>query len=567
MESSLKQAAIANDVYGKPIPILSIPQSHTTNQDVEDAKKVMKDFKSGAQAYLIIPAGWEFEIATSSYDPKAVSESLQIESTSIASAVLANFMELGVSKGGGSFALSKDQSDVFLNNLQVYATNIAGGLERGLFNKLAMLNFGRDFSYCEIKSRGISDKLGRDLAEVIAMLVEKGILTADDILEESLRLRLNLPPMDKETARDKNPTNEKPEANEDAEAEGKGKKDEVDSGSGTKKKEETGKDSTGKEGEGAAGENKKTKDAEKEARARGNSTTEKKNNQSKVKQDENGGEEIDAHEMAERNSIYKTITKTSKGLLEKFDEAMASTAAEYEAVANLHLEKNRSGLPNWKEPAKAFKKEIEKVFSSEFENVIGLHRENYNKRVDSKHKLASKKDDKKDELLLRVFVLHASIANDVKKVASAVYLNKIISSVGGQKKKTTAIGFFVGDAIRKYKTSSGARAMIVNNVTAVSSLATSSFANEVQAAGDEIVSVTYHNSSPVAAICKKLRGTTVEAGPEADYLTPPLHHLCKTSVAINTLFTRNNPTKVLKRVPLSKKEIDSGTLLSEDYIQ
>ena len=202
-----RRLAVALEAYGKPVPSLELPDTNVSREEIEKAKKFLKDYTSGSDAYLLRPHGWLMELMNSNYNPENLTKAIDFENKDVSFSSMANFAELG--KGGGSYALSKDLSKFFLNYLTVYAKMFCETINRSIINKLSLYNFGHETSRVELKCTGISDRVGKETGEIVTDMVEKKLIQPDDKLEEFLRRRLNLPPIDEETIRKAEP--EKPQ--------------------------------------------------------------------------------------------------------------------------------------------------------------------------------------------------------------------------------------------------------------------------------------------------------------------------------------------------------------------
>ena len=117
-------------------------------------------------------------------------------------AFLANFLELGMS-GSGAYALSNDLSDFFLSGIEFIAKEISEQFNKKVIPDLIKLNFGPRDKYPTLNFTGISDKAGKELADILSTLTSAKILTPDDRLEKHLRKRLGITEMSEEGKRTK----------------------------------------------------------------------------------------------------------------------------------------------------------------------------------------------------------------------------------------------------------------------------------------------------------------------------------------------------------------------------
>jgi hypothetical protein len=117
----------------------------------------------------------------------------------IVKSVLAQFLNLGTGDVG-SWALSRDHSQLFLMGLNSVAQWFADHINRYAIPQLCRLNFGEDFTDFPILTfADLRLVLQREvLAEAIGRLVQVGILTPDRGLQEWVRDVFDLPPLPEE---------------------------------------------------------------------------------------------------------------------------------------------------------------------------------------------------------------------------------------------------------------------------------------------------------------------------------------------------------------------------------
>lgn len=108
----------------------------------------------------------------------------------IARAVLAHFLNLGTQTG--SWALGSTFADFFTLSLQAVAEEIRATASQHIVEDLVDLNWGRE----EPAPRLVFDEIGsraEATAEAIKVLVDAGVLTSDDDIEQFVRTRYGLP--------------------------------------------------------------------------------------------------------------------------------------------------------------------------------------------------------------------------------------------------------------------------------------------------------------------------------------------------------------------------------------
>ena len=196
----LKMIAAGIEKYAIPVPILEIPEGKQNSPEYKKALSAMKKYVSHQCNYLTVPFGWKITLNNNPFDASKIREVINDENVEIVNAALANFLELGQS-GSGSYALSFDLSDFFLGGLEYVAEQIAETINLKLIPSLIRLNFPNQEQLVELSAKGISDRAGKELADIVKMLVEVNVITADDRLEESLRRRFGLTERDETTSR------------------------------------------------------------------------------------------------------------------------------------------------------------------------------------------------------------------------------------------------------------------------------------------------------------------------------------------------------------------------------
>ena len=107
---------------------------------LEDAKALISNIRRDEQDGIIKPAGWEFELLSSSgqrqFDTVAIINRYNKE---IAVTILAQFVMLGMERTG-SYALAREQTDMFYQCLEGWADAAATTINRHAVKKLFAYN-------------------------------------------------------------------------------------------------------------------------------------------------------------------------------------------------------------------------------------------------------------------------------------------------------------------------------------------------------------------------------------------------------------------------------------------
>lgn len=188
----LKLNAIGTEKYAVPTPTVKIPPGFENTPGYAALIAALEVYTSGQSNYLIVPNDVEIVWPNSSqYDPQKVDAAVDAEDRRMAKAFLANFLELGISSGG-AFSLSNDLSDFFLSGIEYIGNRICEPFNAQLIPELVRMNRGARMKYPKLRVSGISDKAGKELAEILDLLIKNKVVVPDDKLEESMRKRYGL---------------------------------------------------------------------------------------------------------------------------------------------------------------------------------------------------------------------------------------------------------------------------------------------------------------------------------------------------------------------------------------
>lgn len=188
--------SIAFERQGLGIPYAKIPDG-ASEPDRAKAENILKNMRAHHQAWLVIPTDYEIGFldmgAGSLRDP---STSIAHHNREIAKSILAQFLELGSTEGTGSYALSEDQSGLFLQALEAFANNIKDTFNQYAIKQLVDLNFDGVKYYPKLTYNGISRVDTDKLATAYSSLITSGGLKVGVDDEQYFREILNLPERD-----------------------------------------------------------------------------------------------------------------------------------------------------------------------------------------------------------------------------------------------------------------------------------------------------------------------------------------------------------------------------------
>lgn len=176
------------------IPKGKVPASAENDKSQMDQfKNMLKRLTSHQSNYILIPESFEVDFTQIPYDPEKVDKVIDAEDRRMAKSFLAGFLELGLGGQAGSQSLGKDLSTIFLNGIELYSENIADTLERNVVTKIVAAKYGKRAKYPQLKATDISNKGGKERAEVAVMLKNAGLISESDALEDSLNRDYDFP--------------------------------------------------------------------------------------------------------------------------------------------------------------------------------------------------------------------------------------------------------------------------------------------------------------------------------------------------------------------------------------
>jgi hypothetical protein len=204
----IEAIGIERDLAGLPIYMAPADQLDPSTPDGarrhQDALRLVSSVKRNAQEGLVIPSNRD-EKGNLFYDFKLLSSggtrAINIDATiqrydaAILGSTLSDFMKLGQGSSG-SWALSKDKTEMFSIALNVFLGSIADTLNRGLLPKLWAIN-GFDVEVMPKWVPGSIEPpdLGAIGSILTAMTTAGATLFPDDRLEDHIRSQSGFPPI------------------------------------------------------------------------------------------------------------------------------------------------------------------------------------------------------------------------------------------------------------------------------------------------------------------------------------------------------------------------------------
>ena len=183
------------------IPSMEVPRgTKSTSEEYIAVETLLKNICHHEEAYMITQEGYKFTYNESKFDAEPVQKAIDSCNTEMALSVLAQFVMLGQNGNTGAFALSRDQSDFFLDGLQYMINLVCGVINSRVINPYIKINFGEtvDPSRVCLYGMNLNKKAGKELANVLSILKNSGFIkpTTDD--EIQLRSNLEMPELTEE---------------------------------------------------------------------------------------------------------------------------------------------------------------------------------------------------------------------------------------------------------------------------------------------------------------------------------------------------------------------------------
>jgi hypothetical protein len=504
----LKLQAIGIEKFAVPTPIGKIPAGKQDSPEAENFKEALRIYTSHQSNYITMPTGdWAIDFSDNDFDPAKVQVAIDAEDRNIVKGFMANFLELGMSTAGGSWALSFDQSDFFLSTLEHIAEIIAEEITATAIREVIDLKFGPQPVYPRLKCRGISDDAGAELATALKTLADGKIIIPDDQLEENVRRRFKLPKRSMDGQR---------EVTQPAAPGGFGF---------TEKLEKLKARRPDLVAKGLLGEMpdfafNRIRLAEVEAKAQigegGKTLKELMQEQlreigqdavTKIKR------RLDQATPAQRANARAGV---SLGGGVAYRQALTETLA---GIAGLALEKARKEVPR-----------KSGVRLGGEENGIKLASKVWPVSIDDLPTSLAAKIRKRAQLLTDTQLA------DLEKAIFFSFDSSVAST-----DSAAIIAKDIEENLEDYVTGPSVQAAAGNTAATMVNEARNAFFFEPEVL-EEIESFTFVNGDPVSPVCQELAGTTfAKDDPEAARYFPPLHHNCKSYIVANLVGGKRNP--------------------------
>lgn len=183
--------AQASERNGMGIPVMKYDPG--TPGAKEEAEQIVADVRAGEAAGIVIPAGQDvgdFQLVGVSGSTVNAIDRMKYHDQQISRSALAMFLDLG--HENGARALGETQTDFFLQSLQAVADLIAETATEHVIRDLVEINWGNNEPYPTLTPGDLTNT-NTLTPDNLGALVQAGLLTPDERLEEFVRRQNRLP--------------------------------------------------------------------------------------------------------------------------------------------------------------------------------------------------------------------------------------------------------------------------------------------------------------------------------------------------------------------------------------
>jgi phage gp29-like protein len=193
----LKINAIKHERQGLGIPYVKREANETgkvTNAEKTKTQEILKNIRANEKGFVDIPGGYEVGFMDmKSSSTTNILESVRYHNREIVKSMLAQFIELGASSTG-SYALSEDQSDLFMLCLYAIADYLRDCVQKYVIERLCDLNFApSENGYPKLKYDAIGKIDFEKLTRALQQMTQAGFTMNDEETEQFMREAMNLP--------------------------------------------------------------------------------------------------------------------------------------------------------------------------------------------------------------------------------------------------------------------------------------------------------------------------------------------------------------------------------------
>jgi hypothetical protein len=191
-EQLYKIDAIQKERHGIGIPVIKLPMGYK-DADKRAAEELGRNIRTNERAHIVLPPGWEIAMLKLEGQPVNALASVEHHDEKIRENILVNF----VAKGAQDADLA-----MFLKASRIVADIVADSFNTYLIWKMVKYNWPDVERMPKLKVRRIGENADwRTLSFAVRNLIGAGVIIPDETLEENMRQEMDLPAIDKDSAR------------------------------------------------------------------------------------------------------------------------------------------------------------------------------------------------------------------------------------------------------------------------------------------------------------------------------------------------------------------------------
>jgi len=183
--------AIGLERFALGVPVIYLPKG-ATPEDKEYAKHIVRSWRSLEGAGMVLPDTARVDHIEGRYKEGPIQAAIEEHDRAILRSVLASFLSLG-SHGVGSWALSRDQSDLFLMSLNSITKTISDTMNRYVIKPWVDRNFGKRKTYPQLVCENISKMSNTEVLQSLSILMRLGLIEKSEELVNWAYNRWDLP--------------------------------------------------------------------------------------------------------------------------------------------------------------------------------------------------------------------------------------------------------------------------------------------------------------------------------------------------------------------------------------
>jgi hypothetical protein len=190
-EQLYKIDAIQKERHGIGIPVIKLPLGFT-DADKRLAEELGRNIRTNERAHIVLPPSWEIMMLKLEGNPVDALTSVEHHNAAIRENILVNFIVEGA---------KEEDLVLFLKATRFIADIVIDSFNSYLIPQLIDYNF-TNVEYPKLKVRRIGETADwRTLSFAIRNLIGAGVIIPDEQLEINLRNEMDLPQIDKDSAR------------------------------------------------------------------------------------------------------------------------------------------------------------------------------------------------------------------------------------------------------------------------------------------------------------------------------------------------------------------------------